>query len=36
VVIVPAYRRYKYFIYDDKVVIVDPGTLAIIDVLILA
>jgi len=36
VVIVPAYRRYKYFIHDDKVVIVDPGTLAIIDILILA
>ncbi|HEX2842734.1 DUF1236 domain-containing protein [Hyphomicrobium sp.] len=36
VVIVPAYRRYKYFIYEDKVVVVDPVTYAIIDVLILA
>jgi len=36
VVIVPEYRRYKYFIYDDKVVIVDPGTFAIVDILILA
>lgn len=36
VIIVPAYKRYKYFIYDDKVVIVDPGTYEIIDVLILA
>ncbi len=35
VVIVPAYRRYKYFIYEDKVVIVDPASYAIIDVLIL-
>lgn len=26
IVIVPAYRRYKYFIYEDKVVIVDPDT----------
>lgn len=36
VIIVPAYRRYKYFIFEDKVVIVDPGTFAIIDILILA
>lgn len=35
VVIVPEYRSYKYFIYDDRVVIVDPGTLAIIDILVL-
>lgn len=35
VVIVPEYRSYKYFIYDDHVVIVDPGTLAIIDILVL-
>lgn len=36
VVIVPEYRSYKYFIYEDRVVIVDPGTLAIIDILVLA
>lgn len=36
VVIVPAYRRYKYFIYQDKVLIVDPVTYEIIDILILA
>ncbi len=36
VVIVPEYRRYKYFIFGDKVVIVDPDTFVIIDVLILA
>jgi hypothetical protein len=36
VLIVPEYRRYKYFIFGDKVVIVDPGTYEIVDVLILA
>lgn len=36
VVIVPEYRRYKYFIFEDKVVIVDPGTYEIVDVLVLA
>lgn len=36
VVIVPEYRRYKYFIFGNKVVIVDPGTYEIVDVLILA
>ena len=36
VIIVPEYRRYKYFIFGDKVVIVDPATFEIVDVLILA
>lgn len=36
VVIVPDYRRYKYFIYEDKVVIVDPATFEIVDILVLA
>jgi hypothetical protein len=36
VIIVPEYRRYKYFIFGDKVVIVDPVTYEIVDVLILA
>jgi len=36
VVIVPAYRSYRYFIVDGKVVIVDPVTYEIVDVLILA
>ena len=36
VIIVPEYRRYKFFIFGDKVVIVDPGTYKIVDVLILA
>ncbi|MDQ8700204.1 DUF1236 domain-containing protein [Hyphomicrobium sp. LHD-15] len=35
VVIVPSYRSYKYFIVDDQVVIVDPVTYAIIDVIVL-
>ncbi|MBN8913190.1 MAG: DUF1236 domain-containing protein [Rhizobiales bacterium] len=35
IVIAPEYRSYKYFIYEDKVVIVDPATYDIIDVLIL-
>lgn len=35
VVIAPEYRRYKYFIYEDRVVIVDPVSLAIVDILIL-
>ncbi len=36
VVIVPSYRSYKYFIVDDQVVIVDPVTYEIIDVIVLA
>ena len=36
IVIVPAYRHYKYFIYEDTVVIVDPVTFEIVDVLVLA
>lgn len=35
IVIVPEYRRYKYFVYEDQVVIVDPATFAIVDILIL-
>ena len=35
-VIVPEYRRYRYFIVDDQVVIVDPDTFVIIDVILLA
>ena len=35
VVIVPEYRRYRYFIVDDRVCIVDPVTFEIIDVIIL-
>lgn len=36
VVIAPAYRRYKYFVFEDRVVIVEPATYEIVDVLILA
>jgi hypothetical protein len=36
VVIVPAYRRYKYFAYKEKIVIVDPSTFEIVEVIIIA
>lgn len=36
IVLVPDYRAYKYFIYDDQVVVVDPDTLEIVDILVLA
>jgi hypothetical protein len=35
IVIAPEYRRYKYFVFEDQVVIVDPATFAIVDVLVL-
>lgn len=35
VVIYPAYRTYKYFVYDDRVVIVDPNTYEIVEVIII-
>ena len=35
VVLVPEYRRYRYFISDDRVCIVDPDTFVIVDVIIL-
>ncbi len=36
VVLVPDYRRYRYFIVDDRVCIVDPDTFVIIDILTLS
>jgi hypothetical protein len=36
VVIVPAYKRYKYFVVDDRVYIVDPATLLVVDIIIIA
>jgi Protein of unknown function (DUF1236) len=36
IVIVPEYRRYRYFIVGDQVVIVDPDTFLIVDVILLA
>lgn len=36
VVIVPQYRDYRYFLVDDKVVIVDPDTYEIVDIIIIA
>ena len=36
IVIVPEYRRYKYFVIADKICIVDTATYTIVDVIILA
>ncbi len=35
-VIAPAYKKYRYFVVDDKVIIVEPVTYEIVDVLIIA
>ena len=36
IVIVPAYRRYRYFIVGDKVCIVDPDTYQIVEIIVIA
>ncbi|MGD9805500.1 MAG: DUF1236 domain-containing protein [Hyphomicrobiaceae bacterium] len=36
IVIVPAYERYKYFVFEDKIIIVEPVTYEIVDVLDIA
>ena len=36
IVIAPEYRRYKYFVYEERVVIVDPETYEIVEIIILA
>ena len=36
VVIVPAYRRYRYFVVDNRIIIVDPRTYEIVDIIIIA
>lgn len=36
VVIVPAYRRYRYFVVDDRICIVDPDTYVIVEVIVIA
>ncbi len=36
VVVVPQYRNYRYFVVGDRVVIVDPDTFVIVDVITLA
>jgi hypothetical protein len=36
VVIVPEYRSYKYFVVGDKVVIVEPDTYMIVEIIELA
>jgi hypothetical protein len=35
VVIVPQYRRYRYFVVDDRICIVDPDTYEIVEIIIL-
>ena len=34
VVIVPAYRRYQYFIVGERVCIVDPDTYEIVEIIV--
>lgn len=36
VVIVPAYRRYRYFVVGDKICIVDPATYQIVEIIVIA
>jgi hypothetical protein len=36
VVIVPAYRRYRYFVVGDRVCIVDPDTYEIVEIIVIA
>ena len=36
VVIVPAYRRYRYFVVDNRIIIVDPRTYEIVEIIIIA
>jgi hypothetical protein len=36
VVIVPEYRSYKYFVVGDRVIIVDPDTYMIVEIIELA
>ena len=33
-VIVPEYRRYRYFVVGDEVVIVDPATYEVVEVIV--
>jgi hypothetical protein len=35
-VIVPEYREYRYFIVEEKVVIVDPDTLEVVEIIIIS
>ena len=35
-VIVPEYRRYRYFVVDNRICVVDPDTLVIVDVIVIA
>lgn len=35
-VIVPQYREYKYFVIEEKVVIVDPDTYEVVEIIVIA
>jgi hypothetical protein len=35
IVIVPAWRRYRYIVVDDRICIIDPDTYTIVEVIIL-
>ena len=34
-VIVPAWRRYRYIVVDDRICIIDPDTYEIVEVIVL-
>jgi hypothetical protein len=36
IVIVPAYRRYRFFVVGDKICIVDPATYRIVEIIVIA
>ena len=36
IVIVPGYRRYRYFLIGDRICIVDPDTYEIVEIIVIA
>ncbi|MGE0766605.1 MAG: DUF1236 domain-containing protein [Hyphomicrobiaceae bacterium] len=36
VVIAPAYRSYRYFVFDDRIIIVEPASYEIVDIIVIA
>jgi len=36
IVIVPGYRRYRYFVVGDRICIVDPDTYEIVEIIVIA
>ena len=35
-IVVPAYRRYRYFVVDNRICIVDPNSYEIVEIIIIA